>query len=352
MKHFLWGTLTVALLVCGLVAFKPSAVQAATPEGFNLITSPLPIKLSTTPGQTVETELRLKNQGTQPEDIKIGLMKFGATGESGVPNLFDLTPKDTYASWVHFSPQQFTAQPNVWMSVKMTINVPPEAGLGYYMAVTFSRASQPGAQHATNLKGAVATLVLLDIKSPNEQRHLKLVDFTASHGLYEYLPASFSVKLHNSGNIYIAPTGNIFISRGGKPTDTVNFNEAGGSVLPGSNRVIKATWTNGFPVYKDRIVDGKPVIGAHAIPKQDLKWDFTHLNKFRIGHYTAKLLAVYDDGKQDVPIEASVGFWVVPWKLFLMIIAALVLLDRIFVLIRLTLRKARGRVAKPGKPVK
>jgi hypothetical protein len=256
-------------------------------------------------------------------------MKFAASGDTGEPDLFDLKPSDTYVSWVHFSPAEFTAQPNVWTSVKMTIDIPENAGLGYYLAVTFSRASEPREKATASLKGAVATLVLLDVHTANEKRSLELASFTTDHGLYEYLPANFKVKLHNNGNIYLDGTGNIFIQRGGKTVDTLDFNAAGGSVLPNSNRVFTVPWSNGFPYFKQRIVNDKPV------NKYDLKWDFTKLNHLRIGRYTAKLLVVYDNGKQDVPLEASLNFWVLPWKLMLVGIAVLALMGyALFSLVR------------------
>jgi hypothetical protein len=47
-----------------------------------------------------------------------------------------------------------------------------------------------------------------------------------------------------------------------------------------------------------------------------LTWDFNSpLSKVRFGHYTADLLAVYDNGQEDVPLEATVSFWVLPWRL-------------------------------------
>ncbi len=291
--------------------------------------------------------VRLKNPGTEPEGIKVGLMKFGASGENGQPNLYDLSAKDKYASWVHFSPQQFVAQPNVWVSVKMTINVPQDADLGYYLAVTFSRAAQPGAPEATNLKGSVATLVLLDVNSGNEKRKLDVASFSSEHGLYEYLPATFKIKLHNSGNIYVAPTGNIFIQRGNKTIDTLDFNTAGGSVLPNSNRVFSVPWRNGFPVFTDRIVGGKPVAGKGGQPKQDLKWRFTDLNKFRFGRYTAKLLVVYDDGNHDVPQESTLSFWVLPWKLMLVALLVLAIIGfGLFNALRPLLVKTKRGVSK------
>lgn len=346
MKGIIKGLFVLLVLATGVFMLPTPKVHAAPKEGFNILTSPLPIKLITEPNNTVTAELRVKNQGSEPETIKVGLMKFGATGEIGQPNLFDLTAKDTYAKWIHFEPSEFVAQPGVWVTVKMTINVPKDASLGYYLAVTFGRASQPG-QKGTNVKGAAATLVLLEVKTPNEKRDLKLLDFSTDHKLYEYLPTTFRVRVKNAGNIYLAPAGNIFIQRGSKPVTTIVFNEAGGSVLPASNRQYKVQWKSGFPLYVDRLVDGKPVYDKSGEAKQDLKWDFTKVNKFRFGHYNAKLLLVYFNGKNDIPLEATLGFWVIPWKIILVLLVVFGLIGfGIFTVLRSFFRKARSGTSK------
>jgi len=342
MKQFVGGCLVLAVLIGAWLVWGPTPVSAAT-EGFNVITSPLPIKITTAPGKTVTTQLRIKNQGDQPEGIKVGLMKFGATGNSGTPDLYELTPKDTYASWVHFSPQQFTAQPNIWNTVTMTIAVPASADLGYYLAVTFSPASQPGVPDSTELKGAAATLVLLDVKTPNEKRALQLVSFSTDHELYEYLPVNFTITVHDNGNIYLAPAGNIFVQRGQKTIETLDFNDAGGSVLPGSNRLFTVPWNDGFPVYKEKLVNDMPVPNKHDVPEESLHWNFAQASKFRIGKYNAKLLVVYNNGTDDVPLEATVSFWVLPWKLMLLLLAVLALIGfGIFTIAKSVVNKVRG----------
>jgi hypothetical protein len=45
-----------------------------------------------------------------------------------------------------------------------------------------------------------------------------------------------------------------------------------------------------------------------------LKWDFSHANRLRFGHYTAHLVMIYDNGQRDVPFEATLGFWIIPWR--------------------------------------
>jgi len=345
MRHIRRVLTGIVVAVVGLSAVVPMSASAA--PGFNVITSPLPIKINTAPGQTVQTDLRIKNQGTQPEAIKVGLMKFAASGDNGQPNLYDLSKQDQFSSWVHFSPEVFTADPNIWYTVTMTIDVPPTASLGYYMAVTFSPADASTTTGAANLNGSVATLVLLNVVTPDENRALSLVSFETDHELYEYLPVNFKIKIHNSGNIYVSPAGNIFIQRGSKVVDTVDFNDAGGSVLPQSNRVYTASWTNGFPLYVEKLVNGKPVPDNHDIPKETLKWDFTQVSKFRFGEYSAKLLAVYDNGTQDVPLEATVSFWVVPWKMLLLLLAIILLVGfGLFSALRSTGKKVKSGLQK------
>ena len=335
----------VLLLVIASLALHAPRAQAAN-AGFNVITSPLPIKIATEPGKHVETELRIKNQGNEAEGINVGLMKFKGNSKTGVADLLDLEKNDPVAAWVHFTPQQFLAQPDVWYTIKMTIDVPSTASLGYYLAATFSPASVPGGRNVTTLKGSAATLVLLNVKGANEQRKLTISDFTSQHKVYEYLPASFTVKVHNQGNVYISPVGNVFITKGAKSVSTLDFNDAGGSVLPDSTRNFELQWRSGFPVFQDHLEDGKTVVTKKG-NKQDLKWNFTQINKFRFGKYTAKLLIAYDDGTRDVPLQSTLSFWVIPWKLMIVVFLILLVIGfGVFTLIRGTLRGAKQGRAK------
>jgi hypothetical protein len=80
------------------------------------------------------------------------------------------------------------------------------------------------------------------------------------------------------------------------------------------------------------------------VPKQRLTWDFGKANKLRIGRYTAKILVIYDDGKQDVPLEANVNFWVLPWKIMLGILVLVLIIGLgIFSFVRGLVRRARNR---------
>ncbi len=306
------------LFVISLLALGASILlnTGAKADSFQIITSPLPIKLTLSPGQQTSVNLRVKNQGISAEPIAIGLMKFTASSTTGSPNIKQLSPSDNY-SWITFSPSVVDAQPNVWYSVKMTINVPSNAALGYYLAVTFSKQSFTAVKSSTNLNGVVATPVLINVLTPNEKESMNLVSFSADQGFYEYLPANFNVILKNTGNIYLSPVGNVFIYNGSTLIKTLYVNDSGGSILPNSERLFQLSWSDGFPVYKEALFNGAPKLDSSGKFVQSLKWDWSNLSKFRFGEYSAKLIMVYNNGTVDVPIESSLNFWVIPWKILL-----------------------------------
>lgn len=309
------GFLSLLAVVASFILPLPQA--AAQSEGaLNLTTSPLPINLVTDPGTSVSTELRIKNSGTQTENLQVGLLKFGANNEAGQPRLADREPGDDYFDWVSFSEDVFVAEPNVWKTINMTINVPPEAGLGYYYAVTFTRAQDVDqTDQGASLEGGTAILVLLDVDVPYALRKVEINEFKSSKSVYEFLPAEFEVSLKNSGNIHLIPSGSIFITKGDEEVAVLNVNEARGNILPDSSRVFTASWSDGFPVYKVVEEDGRVVTNEDGTPKTTLSWDASQIGNLRFGKYKATLLMAYDDGEKDVPVEAVLTFWVIPWRI-------------------------------------
>lgn len=300
----------VAVLLAGVVlpAAKVGA-QATAPlrPPLSLMTSPLPLNIITSPGKTVTADLRVKNNSTRTENLKIELLKFGASGESGNPQLQEREEKDVHFDWVSFSEPAFVAEPNVWKTIKMTIKTPDTAAFGYYYAVLFSRANPDRPTGgASGVEGGVASLVLLNVDAPGAKREAKVAQILSAKKVYEFLPAEFTVKLRNSGNVHVAPVGSIFIKRGSKQVAVIDFNDQRGNILPGTNRVFENTWNDGFPRFEEKMVGNKAT--------RELKWDFGDIQKLRFGKYTATLVAVYDDGQRDVPVEAVVSFWVIPWR--------------------------------------
>lgn len=312
-------SLCFSLFLVGSFLFSSSVFSAETPDaGLRLITSPLPINLVTEPGRTITTELKVKNGGTQKETLKIDLMKFNAYEESGKPQLLEREATDDFLNWVSFSQPTFTLAPDEWKTITATFTVPDTASFGYYYAFVFSRAvdSTTLATGQTALVGGTAILVLLEARVPDAKREVSVTEFSVDKKFYEFLPAEFNVKLKNTGSVHIAPRGNIFINQGNtKDIALLEVNSEKGNILPNSSRIFNTEWEDGFPRYVAKVQDGKTVLDENGNTVRELKWDWNDTSKLRFGKYTAHLLLIYDDGHRDVPIEGEVSFWVIPWRL-------------------------------------
>jgi hypothetical protein len=302
-------------LVLGLVT--PIVSQAQT-SGLSLLTSPLPIIAKTTPGVPITTDIKIRNTGTGEETLKITLMKFEAYEDTGKPALMDPEPSDEFIKWVSFSEETFKVAPGEWKTVQATIAPPKEAAFGYYYAFVFARANEnlSPEERRTALNGGTAVLALLDVDVPGAKREVTLEKFSLDKKVYEFLPATFSVTLKNGGNVHGAPRGNIFIDKGDtKDIALLEVNKEKGNILPSSKRTFETSWSDGFPKYVPKIVDGKELKDSKGNTEMELKWNFNDASKLRFGRYTAKLLMIYDDGTHDVPLEGEISFWVIPWRI-------------------------------------
>ena len=315
-NHFMKTLKTCLLsLAFAAIALPALAQTPASPTGgpsseLRLTTSPLPINLSVTPGTSVTTPIKIKNDGNQTEQLKATLMKFKADPTTGAAILSEREAADAYFDWVTFSDPTFSIDPGEWKTENVTFNVPATAAFDYYYAIVFFRADQqtPQGTNQTILNGGTATLVLLTANVPGAKKELSIDNFTVNKNIFEFLPATFNVKVQNTGNIHVIPHGNIFITRNGQDVATLDVNATQGSVLPASPRMFSTDWTDGFPVYQEKI-------DASGNKTTQLDWNWADASKLRWGKYTAKLVLVYDDGQRDVPLEGEVTFWVVPWRL-------------------------------------
>ena len=320
--------LAAAGIVLSLLAAAAAAgTSVFAADGSTITTSPISVDLSAAPGSTATTNLQVENNASQPIGISVKLRLFKAAGENGQAQILPAPPGDASVSWVHFSRTAFTAEPGVWNNVTMTVDLPKTAAFGYYYAVLFVPnvdVNSPGP--ATNtVKGANAVLVLLNAHVPNENNRLDVENYRVDKASHQYLPVNFSVTVRNRGNIFTVPKGDIYISRtpNGPALDTLDLNSGAGNVLPGSSRVFQAQWSDGFPVYQLKRVNGQIVSDKQGKPVQQLSWDINKVGKFRYGKYYAHLVLVYNDGSRDIPIDGEVSFWVIPWLLLAVLVLVL-----------------------------
>ena len=338
-------------IVFSFIFLIPFASAQTPSSELRLTTSPLPINLKVAPGSSVSTPIKIKNDGTNSEDLKVVLMKFKADPITGATILSERETTDTYFDWVTFSDQTFILPSNEWKTITATFNVPDTASFDYYYAIVFFRADQnvkPG-ERQTVLNGGTATMVLLEAQVPGAKKQLELSEFNVDKNIFEFLPANFDIKIRNTGNVHVIPHGNIFISRGDKNVATITVNDTQGSILPDSPRTFKSSWSDGFPIYIPKEENNAILKDENGNIIQELKWNWADASKLRWGKYNAKLVLVYDDGKRDVPIEGEVSFWVMPWRL---VGGGLVILIFVLIGLKSTLQNIWNKIFKTAQKKK
>jgi len=297
----------------------PPLIHADTPPSdFNLQVTPSPLVTTVKPGTKTQVDLKIHNGGSGTENLKIEPRSFTYNSTNGQVDLDD-TAAPAVAPWIVFSQPKLTAQAGQWVTEQVTFNVPKDAGFSYSFALVISRQSDPKPTDGGRLiKGSLAVFTLVNVDRPGAKSNLEVVSFSTSKHLYEYLPATLNIRFRNNGNTIVQPYGNLFVQRSANAKTslaTLAVNETKGYILPGTQRTVSAQWNDGFATYQSvPQPDG-------SIHKQ-LRLDWSKFSHFRIGRYTAKLIAVYSDGQHDIPIEGTVTFWVIPWRAILLFIAA------------------------------
>lgn len=334
---FLVFGITVALVVAVNVASY--AQEAKRSEGFALQVSPATLVETVKPGQQKTMDLRIENQSINKEHLKIELREFNVDEKTGEITLLDTEPVGI-SDWVTFSDPTFTLESGQAIVQKISIAMPQEAGFTYSFALVISRVTESASVNkGAVLSGSVAVFALVSVDKPGATRSFDIVDLSVP-GIIEYLPADISITFKNTGNTFVQPAGNVFIQRGSRdttPIATLPVNEKRGYLLPGTPRTMTASWGDGFPAYR-------LVTDPDGQQRRELVWDWTKIMNFRIGHYIAKVVAVYNDGQRDIPIVREVSFWVIPWRAILFLIAVVVLI--VLVARKLIQRKVRKAVKK------
>jgi len=311
------------LATAALLSVTTSAVSAAaTPTGdFSLEVSPSTLVTTVKPAVETTLDLKVRNTSKNTENLKIELRSFKINDYGQGISLSDSTPPDL-AKWVSLDSPTFTAKPGEWSTLHISVHLPSEAGFSYPFAVVISRVDSKATESSGRLlEGSVAVFALVNIDKPGATRVLGISKLKPSHRIYEFLPADIDLELRNTGNSIVQPYGNIYIQRSSndpQPLSVLALNDERGYILPGTTRDFHASWTKGFPYYKTVTKDGKN--------HKELVWDWSALSQFRIGRYTAKVVAVYNDGIRDVPVIGEVTFWVIPWRILLGALVVVVLI--------------------------
>ncbi|HZM63942.1 MAG TPA: hypothetical protein VFB59_02305 [Candidatus Saccharimonadales bacterium] len=326
--------LVLLVLVLGVavinVAPRPFTGVAFAEGAQAFSISPPLIELSADPGQTVKASIKFTNVSDDELLIKTQINDFGAKNETGEPNIiFEDVQNTDYSlrQWV-VSPSPFKMKPHESKTVDFPIQVPAGAEPGgHYAVIRFSGTSPALEESGVALTASIGSLVLLQV-SGDITEGADMAEFYSAtvtkqglggkQSMFEAGPFGFVQRIQNTGNVHLKPTGTIDISSmfgrhvatlrvNGDPTDPNNTPK---SVLPGSIRRFEQTLDKG--------------------------WMF--------GRYSATIKLSYGQGQK--PLEQTISFWVIPYRL---ILVALIGVVALFLALRWAIKRYNSYIIRKSK---
>jgi hypothetical protein len=282
----------------------PKAAPPPPPPNFGeaLEIAPPVIYLSLNPGQTVKTQIFLRDISSGPLVVGGQANDFTAAGEDGTPKILldneDNNNPYSMKSWV-VAPATLNLVPKEVKTMAITINVPKDASPGGHYGIIRFTATPPSLKSSgVSLSTSLGALMLVTVSGPVTEK-LTLQEFSVNHGgktgtVFQSGPLTFVQRIKNEGNIHEQPTGQANITdMFGRKVGTVNINLPPRNILPQSTRK-----------FEDSL--DKSVIGKRRL----------------FGHYSAKLTVTY--GKDKKTLTSTLGFWIIPYRLIAIIIALLI----------------------------
>lgn len=295
-KRYLLLVLPLLFVVYSLFLSGAKA-QVAPFRAFIII--PPKLELTAKPGEIIQSSIRIQNQTESEVTLSVGMSDFIVRDMYGTPELVDPETAGEWAlsQWLSFSPDSLTIPPGEQGSVSVSISVPEDAlPGGRYASIYFTEPGLVWEERAiTGVTAEIRNLVLLRIAGPITEE--AIVRRFQAPRFSEYGPVEFTTEIANLGNYHIRPLGAIEVKNlMGKTVANMDLQER--NIFPGASQEYKNNW--------------------------DKKWLF--------GRFKATLTATY--GEQNLPLTATIFFWVWPWKITLAILGAIILIVVLILLIK------------------
>jgi hypothetical protein len=278
--------------------------------------------LSLSPGETWQGEVKIASEFTEPTNIYVVAQDFKSNNQEGGTPQFYIASEDMsggiLSRWIKLSKSELLLTPGVYDTVKVTIKVPVNAPPGgHYGAVLFS--TSPIDSRINNsgslITSTVAALFIVTVEGDIKEDG-KIAEFYAKSDVFEATPAEFVLRVQNLGNTHTAPSGVMEIyNEFGTQIDNIEITNDG-YILPQDIRRFQIKWGQSWDIFGNswyKIGLGDPLA---------------------FGFYKAKLTLWYGD--QQKVLQATETFFVFPWRLFLVLFAATIL---IWLMIKLFLRR-------------
>lgn len=301
------GLLILGLLL--LVAASLVSVQAQNNEeesGNGLRITPVRQEFILAPGQSESYEIEVTNISGGPINVITVVNDFESDDETGQPRIIVDAEQVTPFSLKNYisAPEPFLLKAGESRKVTIGIDLPDDANPGgRFGLVRFAVGLEGQDLGNIALAASVGSLLLISVPGDVQDsmelgyvqaRQTKSDGSSRSSSFFETAPDKIAVNLKNTGNSILKPIGRVAVKNMfGKEVAAYEFNgsQLRGNVLPQSARTFEDT------------VSG---LG-------------------RIGRFTIEANLSYGEGGGNI-ITAKTTFWIIPWKILLIVLAVLILI--------------------------
>ena len=296
--------LSIVLILCLTINF----LHAQSPS-LSVGVSPTSEKLTLDLGEEYFGEIVFWNLSEDTTTYKIAVSGFKQVNNMPGTAIVLTEEEDALAlysasSWFELEKEEIELVPNKNIKIQYTIKVPMDATDGEYNAEVFLLSeeydSQKDSTYASTILGSGVPIL---IKIGDEYiESAELLSFTADKKIYEFPNVIFTTKIRNLGNTHIAPVGEISILNiFGQEVDRIKFNGSNQSLLRENSGIYEDEWYN------------KELLSSEK--------------KIMFGPMTANLVSTYRSISPGfAPLIAETTFWIIPWKILLGPLLAIVLL--------------------------
>ena len=281
-------TLAFVFLLIGIT--KAQELQRT----FTVINPSIVQKLN--PGEHAEGTTKIINQSNVALTFQANVQDYVVNDTKGTPDILapnTLNSKYSAAAWIGITPSLFTVKPGGTQTLNYYIQVPFNAKPGgHYSAIVYTPViNKTENQTGGSVNTQVGSLFYVTINGPVKES--ASVSKFFANSFQEYGPVKILTQIKNFGDLHIAPKGAITVS---------------GLFFKNSQNL--------------------PDHNIFTQTARDFENSFG--NTFMVGRYKAEFLGTYGTNN-NLPLVATLYFWVFPWKItiiIVLIIVALVLLSQ------------------------
>jgi hypothetical protein len=289
--------------------------------------SPALIEETLDPGFTKDYSIELRNLEDTEQTYFLSTRNISDVRPGGVPVFARENQEPTgmeLADWVALSTTEVTLGPDESVAIPFTLQVPENASPGSHFGGVFISREAPEIQNSGAAVGyQVANIISIRVSGDvNESASIR--QFSTDKFLYGTQNVTFDVRIENTGNVSIQPSGPVIITNMlGQEVDKFIFNEELARVLPK------------FPNPVDPSMNG--------IREFQFNWQGEGVG---FGRYEVLLSAVYGDTGAKQTMSSTASFWVLPMNIIgpaLGVLAVLLLI--VFVVVRLYINRTVARLS-------